>query len=73
MVICLEGGANDLHMDDLADATTTPLPLASLKSRMVLPFLCWLTLVVLEKRPLNGCFFVYACKYSYIGHIYRVD
>jgi len=29
--------------------------LASLKSRMVLPFWCRLTQVVLEKRPLNGC------------------
>jgi len=29
-------------------------PLASLKSRIVLPFWCWLTQVVLEKRPLNG-------------------
>jgi len=38
-----------------ADATPTPLSLASLKSRMVLPFWCWLTEVVLEKRPLNGC------------------
>jgi len=29
-------------------------PLASLKSRIVLPFWCRLTQVVLEKRPLNG-------------------
>ena len=28
---------------------------ASFKSRLVLPFWCWLTQVVLEKRPLNGC------------------
>ena len=27
--------------------------LASLKSRMVLPFWCWLIQIVLEKRPLN--------------------
>ena len=38
-----------------ADATTTPSFLPSLKCRLVLPFWCWLTQVVLEKRPLNGC------------------
>jgi len=37
-----------------ADATATPLSLASLQTRMVLPFWCWLTHVFLEKRPLNG-------------------
>ena len=31
------------------------LSLASVKSRLVLPFWYWLTQVVLEKRPLNGC------------------
>ena len=36
-----------------ADATATPSSLASLKSRMALPFWCRLTEVVLEKRPLN--------------------
>jgi len=29
--------------------------LASFKSRLALPFWFWLTKVVLEKRPLNGC------------------
>jgi len=38
-----------------ADATATSSSLASLKSRMVLPFLCWLAQLILEKRPLNGC------------------
>jgi len=44
-VICLEQGANDLHM--VADATATPSSLASSKSRMVyfsgvgLPRLSW--------------------------------
>jgi len=28
---------------------------ASFKSRLVLPVWCWLTQVVLEKRPLKGC------------------
>jgi len=32
-----------------------PSSLASSKSRMVLPYWYWLTQVVLEKRPLNGC------------------
>jgi len=31
------------------------LSLASVKSRLVLPFWYWLTQVVLEKEPLNGC------------------
>jgi len=52
--ICLEQGANDLHMVQLM-----PLPphriFASLKPRLVKPFWCRLTKVVLEKRPLNGC------------------
>ena len=41
-----------------ADATAIPKPpssLASLKSRLVLPFCCWLTQVVMEERPLTGC------------------
>jgi len=40
-----------------ADATAipkTPSPLASSKSRLVLPFCYWFSQVVLEKRPLNG-------------------
>ena len=36
-----------------ADASATPSSLASLKSRMVLPFCCRLILIVLKKRPLN--------------------
>ena len=31
------------------------LSLASVKSRLVLPFWYWLTQVVPDKRPLNGC------------------
>jgi len=52
VVICLERGA-DLHMAQLM-----PLPLTvscSSKIQIVLPFWYWLTQVVLEKRPLNGC------------------
>jgi len=37
-----------------ADATATPLSLASLKSRLLLTFWCRLTQAVLEKRPVNG-------------------
>ena len=38
------------------------LSLASLKSRLVLPFWYWLTRVVPDKGPLNGC--VYGHLYS---------
>ena len=48
MVICLERGT-DLHMAHLM-----PLSLASVKSRLVLPFLYRLTWVVPGKGPLNG-------------------
>ena len=51
MVICLERGA-DLHM---AQPMPLPLSLASVKSRLVLPFWYWSTQVVPEKGPLNGC------------------
>jgi len=50
VVICLEQGA-DLYM-----ALLMPLPLTvSCFSKMVLPFWYWLTRIVLEKGPLNGC------------------
>ena len=38
-----------------ADATVTPSFLASVKCRLVQPFWCQFTQVVLEKGPLNGC------------------
>ena len=40
-----------------ADATASqnPTSLASFKFRLVLLFWYWLTQIVLEKRPLNGC------------------
>jgi len=53
MVICLERGANDLHMVQLM-----PLPahrLLFIKIQNGLPSWCQLTQVVLEERPLNGC------------------
>ena len=56
MVISLERGA-DLHT---AQLLPLPLPsLASVKSRLVLPFSYRLTRVVLDKGPLNGCVCVY--------------
>jgi len=39
----------------------TPSSLASLKSRLVLPFWYWLTQVVLEMRQLNWCSSCYSC------------
>jgi len=50
MVICLERGA-DLHM---AQLMPLPLSLASVKSRLVLPFWYRLTRIVPEKGPLKG-------------------
>jgi len=47
IVICLEHGA-DLHMAQLM-----PLSLASVKSRLVLPFWYWLIWVVPDKGLLN--------------------
>ena len=52
MVICLERGA-DLHTAQLMPLPLTAL--ASVKSRFVFPFWYWLTWVVPEKGPLNGC------------------
>jgi len=44
----------------LADATATDLSLASVKSRLGLPFWYRFTRVVPEKGPLNVCVYVYA-------------
>jgi len=56
VVICLELGADYLHMVQLMPLhLQTPSSLASSESRLVLPFWYWLTKVVLKKRPLNGC------------------
>ena len=52
MFICMEPCANNLHINP-AGATATPSSCASLKARMVSPFWCQFTQVVLEKRPLN--------------------
>ena len=56
MAICLERGADCLHMVQLMPLhPETPSSLASFISRLVLPFCYQHTQVVLEKRPLNGC------------------
>jgi len=56
VVICLEPGADCLHMVQLMPLhPKTPPSLASFKSRLVLPFRYRLTHVVPEKRQLNGC------------------
>ena len=44
-----------------ADATATHCLFCSVKSRLVLPFWCRLTRVVLDKGPLNGCVCVCVC------------
>jgi len=56
VVICLERGADCLHMVQLMPLPSQPKTsssLASLKSRLVLPFWSWLSQVVLEKKPLK--------------------
>ena len=56
VVICLERGADCLHMVQLMPLhPKTPSSLASFKFKLLLLFWCRLTQVVLEKRPLNGC------------------
>ena len=71
VLVWLSGVRCRLFAYDSADATAIPqLPssLASLKSRLVLPFWYRFTQVVLEKRPLNGCsvvvYFVLDCAYA---------
>jgi len=60
VVVCLERGADCLHMVQLMPLPSqTPSSLVPFKSRLVLPFWYRLTQVVLEKRPLNG-----TCVYS---------
>ena len=52
MVICLERGADCLHMLQLMPLHPQTLSFASFKSVLVLPFWYWLIWVVLEKRLL---------------------
>ena len=48
------------------------LSLASVKSRLVLPFWYWLTWVVPEKGPLNVCVCVCVCRLSTFSDLYWV-
>jgi len=64
-VICLERDAH-LHMAQLM-----PLSLASVKSRLVLPFWYVLTRVVLDKGPLIGCVCVWYVSLA-LCHVYHV-
>jgi len=52
---CLSGTSCRWFAYGPADSIATPSSLTSLKSRMVQPFCCWLTQIVLVKTPLNGC------------------
>jgi len=61
VVICLERDA-ELHMAQLMPRHS--LSLASVKSRLVLPFWYQLTQVVLDKGLVNGC--MYVCMYEVI-------
>ena len=49
------------------------LSLASVKSRLVLPFWYWLTRVVPEKGPLNGCSVVLRPTWHIIGHFWDIS
>ena len=66
MVICLERAA-DLHMPSRCHCHS--LSLASVKSRLVLPFWYRPTQVVVEKGPLNGCVLLtYKNTHHYTGN-----
>ena len=75
VVICLQRGADCLHMVQLMPLhPKTPSTLASFKSRLVLPFWYQLTRVVQEKRPIYVCSVVLVvlrnpckCKPSRVG------
>jgi len=58
MVICLEQGANGLHMVQLM--LLPPIISWFIKTQNGLPFWFWHTQLVLGKGPLNGCSVVVA-------------
>jgi len=56
VVICLERGADCLHMVQLMPLHPNTLSsLATFKSRLVLPFWYWLIKVALEKSAGHNC------------------
>jgi len=69
MIVCLERGANDLHMVQLMPLP--PIISCFIKIQNGLLFWWWLTQVVLKKRLLNGCssYFVWLIL-LYIDHNY---
>jgi len=71
VVICLERGADCLHMVQLMPLhPKTPSSLVSFKSRLVLPFWYRLTQVVLEKSPLKGVVVVVVVVYTWNHSLY---
>jgi len=59
MVVCLERGADCLHIVRPMSLPSQNLIISYLiKSQKGFTFWYWLTKVVLEKMPLNGCLFV---------------
>jgi len=68
MVVCLNRGA-DLHMAQLMPLLLFySLSLASVKSRLVLPFWCWLTWVVPRKRAIKR-----VCVYVCLWYVCQVN
>jgi len=63
VVICLERGADSLHMVQ-QKPLLSPSSVVSFKPRLVLPVWYQLTLVVLEKRPLNRCSSYFSVLFS---------
>ena len=69
MVICLQRGADCLHMVQLIPLhPKTPSSLASFKSRLVLPCYYRLIQVALEKRLLNRCSSSCCCMCMLLTH-----
>ena len=67
MVICLQQGAEVCIWPSWCHCLS--LSLASVKSRLVLPFWYRLTRVVAEKGPLNGCVCVCVSRYWFQWHL----
>jgi len=68
--ICLEWGANDLHMVQLMQV----LPIIScfFKIQNALPFCCQFIHIVLEKRPLNRCSVVVSVLSFLMHHFHAI-
>ena len=74
MVICLEQGADCLHMVQLMPLhPKTPSSVASFKSRLLFPLWYWLSWVILDKGPLNGCNVVVSSGLRYCGAFTEVE